>query len=158
VGSDVLTREIYRPFVVLLSLALPLPMSTSMETAAGRIAGVVGIVYMLVGIGGFVVGAAYSSHHVLVFQVTPLHNLAHLALGALLVVGASRGAESARQAMLVVGSVFLLLSVFGPLIMDMPMDVLGLNGADHLLHGATAIGLLGAAVLLGRRVPLQLES
>lgn len=112
---------------------------------------------MLVGLGGFVVGAALSGNHVLVFQVTPLHNVAHLALGALLVAGASRGAESARQAMLVVGSVFLLLSVFGPLIMDMPMNALGLNGADHLLHGVTAVGLLGAAVLLGRRAPVQLE-
>ena len=128
-----------------------------MGTAAGRIAGAVGIVYMLVGIAGFVVDAAFSSHHVLLFQVTPLHNVAHLALGALLVVGASRGAESARQAMLVVGSVFLLLSVFGPLIMDMPMNMLGLNGADHVLHGLTAIGLLGAAVVLGRRAPVQLE-
>ena len=128
-----------------------------MGTASGRLAGAVGIVYILVGIGGFVVGAAFNSHDVLVFQVTPLHNVAHLALGALLVVGASRGAESARQAMLVVGSVFLLLSVFGPLIMDMPMNMLGLNGADHLLHGLTAIGLLGAAVVLGRRAPVQLE-
>ena len=127
-------------------------------STAGRIAGVVGIVYLLVGVAGFLMGAAFSSHHVLVFQVTPLHNVAHLALGALLVVGASRGAESARQAMFVVGSVFLLLSVFGPLIMDMPMNVLGLNGADHLLHGLTAVGLLGSAVLLGRRVPVQLES
>jgi hypothetical protein len=129
-----------------------------MGTTPGRIAGAVGIVYMLVGVSGFFVGAAYSSRHVLVFQVTPLHNVAHLALGSLLVVGASRGAESARQAMFVVGSVFLLLSVFGPLIMDMPMNFLGLNGADHLLHGLTAIGLLGAAVLLGPRVPVQLES
>ena len=129
-----------------------------MGSTVGRIAGAVGIVYMLVGVAGFAVGSAFSSHHVLIFQVTPLHNVAHLALGALLVVGASRGPESARQAMFVVGSVFLLLSVFGPLIMDMPMDVLGLNGADHLLHGLTAIGLLGAAVLLGPRVPVQLES
>jgi hypothetical protein len=129
-----------------------------MGTTSGRIAAAVGVVYMLVGLAGFAVDATVHSHHVLVFQVTPFHNVAHLALGALLVVGASRGAESARQAMLVVGSVFLLLSVFGPLIMDMPMDVLGLNGADHLLHGLTAVGLLAAAVLLGRRAPVQLES
>jgi hypothetical protein len=122
-----------------------------------RLAGAVGLVYLLVGVAGFVVDAASRGDHVLLFQVTPLHNVAHLALGGLLLVGACRGEESARQAMLVVGTVFLVLSVAGPFIMDMPMNMLGLNGADHLLHGVTAIGLLAAAVLLGRRRPAQLR-
>lgn len=109
---------------------------------------------MLAGIVGFAF-VAFGGSHLLLFMITPLHNLAHFALGALLVVGASRGEEAAKQAMLVVGSVFLLLSVFGPLLMDMPMNMLGLNAADHVLHGLTAVVLIGAPVLLGRRRPQE---
>ena len=127
-----------------------------METAVSRIAAGVGVVYVLVGLAGFVVtGTGHlTGHgtHLLIFQVNPLHNIAHLALGALLLVGASRGAAAARQAMVAVGSVFLLLGVVGPVIAGSPADLVALNGADHVLHGLTAVVLLLAGVVLGRRL------
>lgn len=87
----------------------------------------------------------------LVFQVNPLHNVAHLALGALLVVGASRGAEAARQAMFAVGVVFLVLGLAGPLIAGTPANIVAVNGADHLLHLTSAAVLIPAAALLRSR-------
>jgi hypothetical protein len=126
-----------------------------MDTASARVAAVVGAVYVVVGVAGFAVtgGHDVAGHgsHLLVFQVNPLHTVAHLALGALLVAGAARGEAAARQAMLVVGLVFLLLGVVGPVIAGTPADLVALNGADHLLHAATALVLIGSAILLGRR-------
>lgn len=129
-----------------------------MNTTTGRIAAAVGAVYVLVGIAGFVVTSlatgqdGHGQHvHLLVFRINPLHNVAHLALGALLIAGAVRGADAARQAMLVVGLVFLLLSVVGPLVVGTSMNLVALNAPDHVLHGATAVTLVAGAILAGRR-------
>jgi len=131
-----------------------------MESALSRVAAAMGTVYVLVGIAGFAVtgdqhaGAHAMAHqsHLLWFQVNPMHNIAHLVLGSLLVAGATRGAAAARQAMLVVGSVFLVLSLLGPLIMGTSANLVAVNNADHLLHGLTAVVLLVAAAALGRRL------
>jgi hypothetical protein len=127
-----------------------------METAISRTGAGVGVVYVLVGLAGFVATGAGSltghGSHLLVFQVNPLHNIAHLALGALLLVGASRGADAARQAMIAVGLVFLLLGAVGPVIAGTPADLVALNGADHLLHALTAVVLILAGIVLGRRL------
>lgn len=127
-----------------------------MGTAIGRVAAAVGVVYVIVGIAGFAVtGTAHPTGHgghLLVFQVNPLHNVAHVALGALLLIGVGRGAAAARQAMIAVGLVFLLLGLVGPLIAGSPADLVALNGADHLLHVATSLVLIAAAGVLGRRL------
>jgi hypothetical protein len=126
-----------------------------MNTALVGVAVAVGAVYLLVGAAGFAVtgGHEVTGHgaHLLGFQVNPLHNVAHLALGALLVAGACRGAEAARQAMLVVGMVFLLLGLVAPLIAGTPADLVALHGADHMLHAATSLVLIGSAVVASRR-------
>jgi hypothetical protein len=126
-----------------------------MNTASVRVAVVVGAVYVLVGVAGFAVTGGHDvighGAHLFGFQVNPLHNVAHLALGALLVAGACRGAPAARQAMLVVGLVFLLLGLVGPVIAGTPADLVALNGADHMLHAVTSLVLIGTAVVAGRR-------
>jgi hypothetical protein len=125
-------------------------------SALVRVAAATGVVYMLVGLGGFLAteGHHASAHvgHVLMFQVNPLHNLAHLALGGLLLTGAARGAEAARQATIPVGLVYLFLGLLGPLIAGTPANVVAVNGADHVLHMLTAAALLAAGVVMGRRM------
>jgi hypothetical protein len=126
-----------------------------MHTASVRVAVAVGAVYVLVGAAGFAVTGGHDAtgHGAQLFgvQVNPLHNLAHLALGALLVAGACRGAAAARQVMLVVGLVFLLLGLVGPLITGTAADLIALNSADDVLHAATSLVLVGSAVVIGRR-------
>ncbi len=133
-----------------------------MKSALSRVGAAVGAVYVLVGIAGFAVttggggdmgsGAMANGAHLLWFQVNPLHNIVHIALGALLLVAATRGAVAARQAMLLVGSVYLLLGLAGPMVMGTSANIVGLNNADHLLHVITAVLLIGAAAVLGRRL------
>ncbi|MGH3860886.1 DUF4383 domain-containing protein [Actinokineospora sp.] len=69
-------------------------MSTRADTRTGspnRVVGYAfGAVYLLIGLVGFALTAgtgfaATSGPHLLFFEINPLHNLVHLAIGALLV-------------------------------------------------------------------------
>lgn len=121
----------------------------------GQLFGLVfGAVYVLVGILGFIDPLVNDQDRLLgIFGITPLHNVAHLAVGALLLFG-SRAPDTARMVNLVVGIVYLLLGVlglFGILIEDGGAIDLNNNGADTLLHFATAalalyFGTAGAGV------------
>lgn len=122
-----------------------------------------GVVYVLVGVAGFVVTGLHghygfaSSHgsHLLFFQVNPLHNVAHICLGLVLLTGVSSGEDLARSMNRVVGGVFLLLGILGPLMMGSNLNVLAMNNLDHVLHIATALFMLAVSVLLGRPRPVR---
>ena len=108
----------------------------------GQLFGLVfGAVYVLVGILGFIDPLVSDDDKLLgIFGITPLHNVAHLAVGALLLFG-SRAPDTARMVNLVVGVVYLLLGVlglFGILIEDGQAIDLNNNAADTVLHFATA--------------------
>jgi hypothetical protein len=105
---------------------------------------VIGAVFVAVGIVGFVVDP------VLAFQVNPLHNVAHLVIGGLLVWG-STSAPMAKTVNLVVGIVYVALALLGFAAGDLLKDLLDANTADHYLHlvtGAAALyfGTIGATM------------
>jgi len=79
------------------------------RTINQTVAAVFGVVYLLVGVLGFFVDsdgfAAKTGGKLLgIFEVNPLHNVAHLLIGALLLV-AARTLSSARAANTGVGAV-----------------------------------------------------
>ena len=109
-----------------------------------------GVVYLLVGVLGFFVDsggfAATTGGKLLgLFQVNPLHDVAHLLIGAVL-LASSRALSSARGANSVVGAAYLLLGIVGLFILDSDANILALNGADNVLHLASAAPLLGVGV------------
>jgi hypothetical protein len=120
-----------------------------------------GLVYIGVGFAGYAStnGVAFSAHsggrELIWFGVNPLHNVTHIAVGSLLMIGAFAGPAISRGINLIVGSVYLLLAVMGPFIVGSSANILGLNAADHLLHLATAVTALGVAIVLGSRDELQ---
>lgn len=102
-----------------------------------------GSVYVLVGLAGFLVTAgvgfaASSGRDLIIFEVNPLHNLVHLAVGGLLVTGAALGAARSRAVNLLVGSVYALVAVGGLFLVGRSFDILALNQPDNALHFATA--------------------
>ncbi len=107
-----------------------------MALSAKTIAMVFGVVYLLVGILGFVLGGTSLLG---IFAVDTLHNIVHLLLGILGIAAAYMG--MARMYCQVVGVVLLLLGVVGfvTVPVDGPLPILGihLNVADHLLHLVT---------------------
>jgi hypothetical protein len=100
---------------------------------------VFGVVYLLVGILGFII-ADDADKIFGVFQVNVLHNLAHLAVGALFLVGSGQHA-TAKQVNLIIGIVYGLLAVLGlaNILVDAPDGLLVANDADDFLHLATAV-------------------
>ncbi len=123
-----------------------------------RFAQVFGSVYVLVGLLGFVVTgfsnfAASSGDKLILFGVNPLHNLVHLAVGAVWLVS-SRGESSARVVSALIGAAYLIVGVLGLFLAggSSELNILNLNQPDNLLHFASA--LLGLYFgLAGRRSP-----
>jgi hypothetical protein len=120
---------------------------------------VFGVVYVVVGLVGFAITgfddfAKESDKSLLVFDINPLHNLAHIGVGALLLLG-SRTFDAAKSINLVVGIVYLLLGILGLAGGVVVEDLLNNNTADTFLHLATAalaiyFGTAGAAAPAGR--------
>jgi hypothetical protein len=113
---------------------------------------VFGATYLIVGLAGFTVseGHTFAGHDggklLGVFMVNPLHNVAHLAVGALLLGAAYAGARSARVANAAVGGVYLLLGAVGLFVLGSSANILALNSPDNVLHLASALVLLGAGL------------
>jgi len=119
-----------------------------------------GVVYLVVGLVGFAITgfdnfASQTDEKLLIFAINPLHNVAHIGVGALLLIGSSRH-ETAKSMNLMVGIVYLLLGILslaGGVIVE---DILNNNSADTFLHLATAalaiyFGTAGAARMPGAR-------
>jgi hypothetical protein len=137
-------------------------MATSADnTGAGRramawpqaLALVFGAVYLIVGIIGFFwTGldnfAGNSQHEMLLglFMINPLHNIAHVLVG---VVGLalSRTLAGARTYGWLLAVLYAALFVYGLIAVGKSWDFLNINGADNVLHIATAI--VGVVIATG---------
>jgi hypothetical protein len=127
-----------------------------MRTSPNRlIATVFGAVYLLVGLLGFAVTSgigffATEGANLIIFEVNPLHNVIHLAIGAALLYSGLKNAAVARTVNATVGAVYLLVGVLGLFLLSSPLNIIALNGADNVLHLASAILLLGVGLSLDK--------
>ena len=121
------------------------------------VAAIFGVVYLLIGLLGFAVTGfddfvgTDTSETLLGFELNGLHNVVHLAIGAVL-LAASRTVSSAKAANMFVGAVYLLVGIIGLFILDSDANILSLNGADNVLHLASALILLGVALSQDKNV------
>jgi hypothetical protein len=129
---------------------------------AGTFAAVVGAVFLLVGILGFIPGittnydelavAGPASDAMLfgVFEVSVLHNLVHVLFG-LAGLAASRTAVTARNYLLVGGIIYLVLWMYGLVInLGSEANFVPVNMADNWLHFILGVGMIGLAFAAGR--------
>ena len=128
-----------------------------MRNSPNRIvATVFGAVYVLVGLLGFAVtggvGFIATEGGLLlgIFQVNPLHNVAHILIGAALLISGIVSAAAAKTVNIVVGGAYLLLGIVGFFLAGTAANILALNTADHFLHLASAIVLLGVGLAAER--------
>ena len=124
-----------------------------MKNSPNRIvATVFGAVYVVVGLLGFAVtsgvGFIATEGGLLlgVFQVNPLHNIAHILIGGALLVAGLASAAAAKAVNTTIGAVYLLLGIAGFFLAGTAANILALNTADHFLHLASAIVLLGVGL------------
>ena len=130
-----------------------------MRTSPNRLlATIFGGVYVLVGLLGFAVTGGVSliatEGNLLLglFAVNPLHNIAHLLIGAALLIAGLSNVAAAKTVNTVVGAVYLLLGIVGFFLVGTALNILALNTADHFLHLASAIVLLGVGLAADKSV------
>ncbi|MBT2548572.1 DUF4383 domain-containing protein [Arthrobacter sp. ISL-65] len=119
------------------------------------IATVFGAVYLLVGLVGFAVTSgvgffATEGSNLIIFEVNPLHNVIHLAIGAALLYSGVKDVQLARTVNSAVGAVYLLVGILGLFLLSSPLNIIALNGADNVLHLASAVLLLGVGLSLDK--------
>ena len=112
---------------------------------AKTIATLLGVVFILVGLIGFVAPGLLGAH------LDPPHNVVHLVTGAVALYLGLRGSLSAaRMFCLIFGAVYLLLGIVGFVAGDGPdrmldlANVLHFGTVDHIIHI-----LLGGIFLIG---------
>ncbi|OIH99785.1 MULTISPECIES: DUF4383 domain-containing protein [unclassified Curtobacterium] len=124
---------------------------------------VFGVVFLIVGIAGFIPGltmdmgtmsmAGDGSMALLLgtFQVSVLHNIVHLLFGIVGLVAARRAA-SARLYLLVGGIIYLVLFVYGLFTAGMTSgaNFVPLNSADNVLHAFLAVAMIVLGLVLPR--------
>jgi hypothetical protein len=133
------------------------------RTTMQKVALAMGVVFLLVGILGFIPGittqydtmgvAGHQSMAMLlgVFEVSVLHNIVHLLFG---VVGmaAARTYSASRAYLLFGGLIYLVLWLYGLFIdRESSANFVPVNSADNWLHFALAVVMIGAALALSRR-------
>lgn len=128
------------------------------RTPVQNAARLAGLVFLLVGIAGFIPGITTNLYDGLdfagdgseaellgIFQVSVLHNIVHLLFGAGLFLAATP--EGARNYLIGAGTIYLVLFVLGIL---GGADWLPANNADDWLHLVLGVALLGAGLVLSR--------
>lgn len=132
---------------------------TPVQTAAL----VVGALFLLVGVLGFIPGITtdydtmtFAGHHseamlLGVFNVSILHNIVHLLFGVA-GLAMARSVSSARAFLVGGGVIYAVLWVYGLVIdMDSSANFVPVNTADNWLHFALAVAMIAAGVLLAPR-------
>ena len=129
-----------------------------MSTSPNRLLGTIfGIVYILIGIAGFFVtmgvGFLATKGGLLlgIFEVNPLHNVAHILIGAALLIAGLSSVRAAKTVNSVVGAAYLVLGILGLFIVGSALNILAINGADNVLHFGSAVLLLAVGLGADRR-------
>lgn len=121
---------------------------TSVEGNLNRtIAMLFGYVFLAVGVLGFILNPT-----LIVFGVNGLHNVVHLASGAVLLAGAyMAGGRNARTVNTVFGAVYLLVALLGFVAPGLTAALLASDAdafpyADAILHALLGVALVGAGL------------
>jgi hypothetical protein len=130
------------------------------RTPVQSVAALVGVVFLLVGILGFIPGitthfndlsfAGHDSGAKLlgIFQVSILHNIVHLLFGVV-GIALAKTADGARTFLIGGGAVYLVLWVLGVVGGG---DWIPVNTADNWLHFVLGIGMLALGFVTARGV------
>lgn len=107
-----------------------------------------GIVFILIGILGFVPGITNNEMLLGIFHVNAAHNVVHLLSGAVALFAGMTSVGASRMYFRIFGVVYGLVAILGLMNMGQHTMLLGLisnNDADTFLH----IGIAAVSLLLG---------
>lgn len=114
-----------------------------------RLAMIFGAIFVLVGLVGFVPNPLVGSDGF--FRTNGAHNIAHLLIGAVLMVASTQSERAAWISLITFGVVYLLLAVVGYAAIGAEghTNLLGLvhvNGNDNWLHVLLGVALIVSAL------------
>jgi hypothetical protein len=131
-------------------------------TTMQKVAAATGVVFLLVGVLGFIPGittsydemqfAGHTSDAMLlgIFQVSILHNIVHLLFG---VVGLAmaRTWSGARGFLIGGGVIYAILWIYGLIVgEESAANFVPLNTGDNWLHFVLAVGMIGLGLVLSK--------
>jgi hypothetical protein len=132
------------------------------RTNVQKAAAIVGVVFLLVGLLGFIPGIttnfgdlSFAGHHsdarlFGLFQVSILHNIVHLLFG-IAGLAMARTAAQARTYLVFGGAIYLVLFVYGLIVgQESAANFVPVNTADDFLHLILGIGMIGLGLALTR--------
>lgn len=115
-----------------------------------------GATYLVLGVVGFVVtgvaepAAGDTGDTLIGLELNAVHNLVHILIGAALFLAALAGDVVARQIVLLLGAVNVVVGIGGFFVLERPeVNVLAVNVGDNVLHIVS--GLLAVAVVAAER-------
>lgn len=109
---------------------------------------VFGVVFVLIGILGFVPGVTNDNMLLGIFHVNAVHNLIHLLSGVAALV-ASKNDAYAQLYFRIFGAVYAVVALVGWIQGDTVLGIIPVNMADNWLHTLLAVSILG----IGLAVP-----
>ena len=137
--------------------------ATGERTTLQTIALLVGVVFLIVGILGFIPGIttnygdmAFAGHEsdaklLGLFEVSILHNVVHLLFGVVGLYAARVGAAASRRFLVVGGVLYLGLWLYGMVIdKESSANFVPLNSADDWLHFMLGAGMVVLGLALNR--------
>lgn len=121
------------------------------------VAWVIGAIFVVVGILGFIPGITQNGELLGIFGVNALHNWVHILSGAALLAGAAiNHGEHARMANLVVGGTYALVTLLGFIAPGFLAGLLNQDNSflapDNFLHLVLTLVLLGVALTVRNEV------
>ena len=129
-----------------------------MKKSPNRLLGTVfGAVYILVGLLGFTVtnGVGFFATEggllLGLFEVNIFHNVAHILIGAALLLAGLSNVKASRAVNSTIGFAYLALGFAGLLLVGSALNILALNAADNVLHFASAVVLLAVGLGADKR-------
>jgi hypothetical protein len=137
---------------------------TTGRTPVQVAAALVGVVFLLVGIAGFIPGITthysdmtFAGQHSMakllgLFMVSVLHNIVHLLFG-IAGLALARTARTARLYLIGGGLIYLVLWIYGLIVDQMSSaNFVPVNTADNWLHFGLGVAMIAVGVALGRRI------
>ena len=133
------------------------------RTNVQKAAAIVGVVFLLVGVLGFIPGIttnfgdlSFAGHHsdarlFGLFQVSILHNIVHLLFGVA-GLALARTIRGAKNYLIGGGVIYLVLFIYGLAVpQESGANFVPLNLADDVLHLLLGVGMVALGALLTRR-------
>jgi hypothetical protein len=116
---------------------------------------VIGIVFILIGILGFIPNGIVGPGAT--FETDALHNIIHLIFGVILAYVALKATDKSAGTLRIVGIIYILLAVIGFIQGDTILGLVPVNAADNWLHLVLGVVItaLGFAAKKSASVPSE---